>query len=305
MIARNQSLRTALFAIVASTAAAPLAAQDVAEPGVPAAVGPAEVEDSAMPGFEGSALDGDFLSIGGGVGVSPSYSGSDDYVAFPLPIVQGSLGGIGINPRPGGIAFDFIDDASGADTTFSLGVAGKLNRNRATQIKDPVVEAFGELDTAIEVGPTVGVGFTKVLNPYDSLSLNADVLWDVAGAHSGMSVDASVTYFTPVSRGAAVSLSASTSFIDDDYADYYYSVDPTLAPGTPLPAYQADGGMEDFGLTLLGFVDLNGNLLDGGFALFGIVGYSRLVGDAKDTPFTSVVGSADQWIGGVGLGYTF
>ena len=49
------------------------------------------------------------------------------------------------------------------------GIAAKLSRNRAAQIKDPVVRSYGELETAIEVGPSAGVSVPALLNPYDSL----------------------------------------------------------------------------------------------------------------------------------------
>ena len=48
-----------------------------------------------------------------------------------------------------------------------------------------------------------------------------------------------------------------------------------------------------------------GNAINGGFNIYGIGGYSRLVGGAADTPFTAERGSASQFIGGLGLGYTF
>lgn len=275
--------------------ASPALAQDAGEPGV----------TTGIP--EETVYDGDFLSVGIGVAYGPSYTGSDDYVIFPLPIVQGSLGGIDINPRPAGLALDFLPDP-GDGPGFSLGVAAKLNRDRASQIEDPIVKAYGELDTAIEVGPTAGVSFPGVLNPYDSLSFNVDAVWDVAGAHGGMTVSPSVTYFTPVSRGAAVSLSASTTWTDDDYADYYYSVpaaNPALPAADVLPGFQAEGGFESVGLNALVGIDLNGDLTDGGLALVGVAGYSRLLGDAKRTPFTRLRGDADQWLFGLGIGYTF
>ena len=257
-------------------------------------------ERAAVQLDEETVFDGDWLSIGAGAVYGPSYKGSDDYVVSPLPIVQGSLGGVGINPRPGGLALDFVPDADGA-VAISAGVAAKLNRNRATQIKDPVVESYGKLDTAVEVGPTVGVSFPGVLNQYDSLSFNLDALWDVAGAHKGMTVNPSVTYFTPLSRGAAVSLSVSATHVDDDYADYYYSV----PAGGALPTYQAEGGFESAGVTLLGAIDLDGELANGGLALIMLGGYSRMLGDAKRSPFTSIRGDADQWMGALGIGYTF
>lgn len=280
--------------------AAPLAAQDAAAPGVRAAA-PDLPEDTVF--------DGDYLTVGIGVGYGASYSGSDDYRTFVLPIVQGSLAGVDISPRAAGVALDFIPDPD-EGVSFSFGPVIKLNRDRADLdgIKDPVVEAYGELDTAIEVGPSVGVSFPQVLNPFDSLSFSVDAAWDVAGAHEGMSVSPSITYFTPLSRGIAAMLSLSTKYIDDDYADYYYSVPATnaaLPAADVLPGFQADSGFESAGVNVLLAYDLNGDVTDGGLALIGLGGYSRMFGDAKDSPFTSIRGEADQFLGAIGIGYTF
>ncbi|HAW36922.1 MAG TPA: structural protein MipA [Erythrobacter sp.] len=257
----------------------------------------------ALPdGPDGGAtvFDGNWFSIGAGAVYSASYDGSDDYVVSPIPIVQGKIGGVRISPRAGGAALDFVnDDSDGAK--ISAGVAARLNRNRASQIEDPVVLSYGELDTAFEVGPSVGISLPGLLNPYDSLSFNIETLFDVAGAHDGTLVSPGVTYFTPVSRGAAISLSVSGSYVDDDYADYYYSV----PAGGALPAYQADGGWDRVGVNLLTGVDLDGNLANGGLALIAMGGYSRMLGDGKRTPFTSIRGDADQWMGALGIGYTF
>ncbi|MDC0886303.1 MipA/OmpV family protein [Altererythrobacter sp.] len=284
-------------ALVSLALAAPLSAQAVADPGIaPDNAGPPPVGETVF--------DGDFLSIGIGAGYGPSYSGSDDYVFFPLPIIQASVGGIDINPRPAGLAIDFVPDAD-SGPSFDFGVAARLRSDRADQIKDPVVESLGELDRAFEVGPTAGVSFPGVLNPYDSLSVDVDALWDVAGAHSGMTISPSVTYFTPLSRGTAASLIFSTTYVDDSFADYYYSVSPTQSLTSGLPAFTADGGFQSAGVNVLLAFDLNGDVTDGGLSLVAIGGYSRLFGDAKDTPFTSLRGSADQFLIGAGVGYTF
>jgi len=252
------------------------------------------------PDGEATVFDGNWFSIGAGAVYSASYDGSDDYVVSPIPIVQGKIGGVRISPRAGGAALDFVnDDSDGAK--ISAGVAARLNRNRASQIEDPVVLSYGELDTAFEVGPSVGISLPGLLNPYDSLSFNIETLFDVAGAHDGTLVSPGVTYFTPVSRGAAISLSVSGSYVDDDYADYYYSV----PAGGALPAYQADGGWDRVGVNLLTGVDLDGNLANGGLALIAMGGYSRMLGDGKRTPFASIRGDADQWMGALGIGYTF
>lgn len=254
----------------------------------------------SQPGDEETVFDDNWVSIGVGAIYSPSYSGSDDYVVSPVPIIQGQFGGVRVSPRPAGAAFDFVnDDSDGA--RISAGIAARLNRNRADQIEDTVVLTYGELDTAVEVGPTIGVSFPGVLNPYDSLSVNIDAVMDVAGAHDGVIISPAVTYFTPLSRGIAVSLSVGADYVDDDYADYYYSV----PAGGALAPFRADGGWESVGVNFLTGIDLDGDLANGGLAVIVLGGYSRMLGDAKRTPFTSVRGDADQWMGAVGIGYTF
>ncbi len=283
-----------LAALPALALCAPLAAQDAEE----------DVTDEPQAGYEDTVYDGDWLSIGLGVGYAPSYDGSDDYVLFPLPVVQGSLGGIGISPRPAGLALDFIPDAEDGPS-FSFGPAFRLRNSRADQIEDPVVEAAGELDRAFEIGPSAGVSFPGVLNQYDSVTISADARWDVAGAHEGMVVEPSLTYFTPLSRGIATSLSFGATFVDDDFADYYYSVNPAQNAASGLPLYQAEGGLTSLGVNALFGFDLDGDLANGGLAAILIGGYSRKMNDAKDNPYTAIRGDADQFLVGVGLGYTF
>ncbi|CDO35732.1 MipA/OmpV family protein [Novosphingobium sp. KN65.2] len=264
----------------------------------------------ATPAFADEAQDRDAMTrdritVGVGAIYGPSYDGSDDYVVSPIPIVQGRVKGITISPRPAGLALDLIPDAPDARIGFALGPVATISRNRVNQIKDPVVRAAGKLDTAVELGASGGVSAYRLLNPYDSLSLSADVKWDVAGAYGGMTWAPSITYMTPVSKAALVTLALSAKHIDDDYADYYYSVSPTQSDASGLPQFQAKGGWESVSATMLVGYDLSGDLRDGGFALFSIASYSRMVNDSKDTPYTSLRGDADQWLLGLGVAYSF
>ena len=157
-----KSLFAAATGTLALACAAPAMAQNV----------------EALPeGAEDTVFDDTWVSVGVGAIYSPSYDGSDDYVVSAIPIIQGKVGGVRISPRPGGAALDFVDDDS-EGARISAGVAAKLNRNRASQVEDEVVLSYGELDTAFEVGPSIGVSFPGVLNPYDSVSFNIDTLHD-------------------------------------------------------------------------------------------------------------------------------
>ncbi len=253
-------------------------------------------------------FDDTWATIGIGAGLVPSYSGSDDYVVFPLPLIVGRIGGVGVSPNGPGFNLDLLSDEPGRgppETSFSFGPSFRFRNDRANQIEDEVVELAGELDTAIEVGASAGVTFPAVLSRFDRLSFSTQVRWDILGAHSGMLIEPSVSYFTPVGRGTAVQFSANASFVDDDFADYYYSVSPQQSADSGLAEFTADGGLNSVGALTIVTFDLDGNILNGGWNVYGVAGYSRLVGDAADTPYTSERGSANQAIAGLGVGYTF
>ena len=287
----------ALAAIfVAGSLPAAAAAQD--EHDTPAAPLPASAEGTE------AMMGGDYLAVGFGGALIPTYDGSDDYTFSVLPLIQGSVGGIGISPRPGGAALDLIAD-SGPGPKFAFGPSARIRLNRNGDVKDPVVALLPERDMALELGPTVGISFSRVLHAYDSLALDVDARWDVLGAHGGMVVSSYLAYTTPLSEGIAAVLAVGGEYGDDTFMDYYHSVSPADADTSGLPAFDASGGIRNLGVQLLLAIDLNGNLRDKGWGLFAIGGYSRMLGDAASSPLTSIQGSADQWIAGAGIGYTF
>ena len=95
-------------------------------------------------------------------------------------------------------------------------------------------------------------------------------------------------------------------FVLDDYAEYYFSVSPaeSLLTAGALPVFEADGGMKSWKIGLLLNQSLSGDLRRG-FSLFGLVNYSRLLGDFKDFPIVDDRGSSGQWLAGAGVAYTF
>ena len=270
-----------------------------------AASAQAGTSDTPVPAPEPSVLDGDHVTIGVGGVYGPSYIGSDDYRFSPIPLVLGSVAGIAFTPRPNGIGFDLIPDGKDPKFGFILGPVATYSRNRHSSIDDPVVRAAGKLKSAIDLGVTAGVVAYQLLDPYDSLTVSADARWNVNKAYEGMVITPSVTYSTPVSRGALVSLGAFAEHVDDDYASYYYDVSPAQSAASGLPLYFASSGWSRVGANLLFAYDLDGNLLNGGLSLVGIGSYAKLLDDAKRTPYTSIRGDDNQWTVGAGIAYTF
>lgn len=257
-----------------------------------------------------SVFDRNWATVGLGAGLVPTYAGSDDFQLFPLPLIVGRLGGVGIRPAAAGLTLDLLSPQPGvvsrdSKPTVSLGPTFRFRNDRAVDTGDDVVDAAGRLDNALEVGANAGLSFPGVLNRFDSLTLSVNARWDVLGAHDGRVIEPGVTYATPLGRGMLVQVSATAEFIDDDFADYYFSVSPAQSAASGLPVFTAEGGLNRIGTLAIGTVDLDGNALNGGFNVFGLAGYSRLLGDGADNPYTRLRGDADQFLLGLGLGYTF
>jgi outer membrane scaffolding protein for murein synthesis (MipA/OmpV family) len=258
--------------------------------------------------FNKPVFDETWATIGLGAGLVPSYAGSDDYIAFPLPLIIGRVGGVGIRPNGPGLTFDLLSPKPNfgpRKTRLAFGPAFRLRNDRNAQIEDGVVEAAGKLEVALEAGLNAAISFPGVFKPLDSLTLGAQVRWDVLGAHEGMVIEPQVNYATPLGKAFLLQVQAGMEFVDDSFADYYFSVSPPQRAASGLPAFTAEGGLNRIGTLAILSYDLSGNALDGGWSLYGISGYSRLLGDAADTPYTSLRGSPNQFIAGLGVGYTF
>lgn len=253
-----------------------------------------------------SVFAGDWMTVGLGMGFSPSYEGSDQYDLFPAPLIQGSVEGIDFGARGPGLYVDLIADGnSGKNVQFLAGPLVRFRMDRHNDIKDPVVRLLGEADVAIEVGATAGVSFSKILHPFDSVSVSTDIQWDVAGAHKGRIISPSVSYATPLSMAIFTSFSLSATHVDGSYADTYFSINQAGSIASGLPVFDAKDGWKSYGASLLSAVDLSGNARDGGWGIYAFVNYSRLINDAARSPVTSLRGDANQWFMAGGVSYTF
>jgi MipA family protein len=270
---------------------------------------PAFAQDREAPETERpirSVFAGDWVTVGFGAGISPSYDGSDQYDLFPAPLVQGSVEGIDFGARGPGLYVDLIADGnSGKDVKFLAGPLVRFRMDRNNDIKDSVVRLLGKEDVAIEVGATAGMSFSKILHPFDSVSLSTDIQWDVAGAHKGRIISPSVSYSTPLSMAIFTSFSLSATHVDGNYADTYFSIDQAGSIASGLPVFDAKGGWKSYGASLLGAVDLSGDARDGGWGIYAFVNYARLTNDAARSPVTSLRGDANQWFMAGGVSYTF
>ena len=242
------------------------------------------------------------FTIGAGGAILPDYEGSNDYKWIPAAAVRGKVGNITFTTRGMYLYVDLIGGSRKVD--FDVGPIAGVRLNRTGKIKDDIVNLLPDRKTAVEVGGFAGVSFKGLTNPYDRLGVRLDVVKDVANAHKSTIFSPNVEFSTPLSRSFYVVAMASADFVSNRFADYYFSVSPAEALVSGLPAFNAGGGMKSWKTGLLANYALSGDLRHG-LSLFGMGNYSRLVGDFKRTPIVSQRGSAGQWLGALGLAYTF
>lgn len=245
---------------------------------------------------------GNSFTVAGGGGIIPDYEGSDDYKFIPAAAIRGKVGNISFTTRGLYLYVDVINSSGKVD--FDVGPIAGVRLNRTSKIKDDIVNLLPDRKTAVEVGGFVGVSFKGLTNPYDSLGVRLDVVKDVASAHQSTTFSPNLEFSTPLSRSFYVVASVSAEFVSNRFADYYFSVSPAEATLSGLPAFNAGGGMKNWKTGLLANYSLSGDLRHG-LSIFGMGNYSRLVGDFKQTPIVSQRGSASQWLGAIGLAFTW
>jgi MipA family protein len=250
---------------------------------------------------------GDFAIVGAGAAILPDYEGSDDMRWAPVPAAAGRISGFNFQVIGNRASVDLIPDSTGPGLDFQFGPVGVVNFNRTSvkSIDDPRVKALGELDTAIELGGYVGVGRTGVItSDYDRLSVSVSYRHDVSGVSDAGVFTPSITYMTPLSRKTAVTLFGSAERVENGYADTYFGIGPAGSAASGLAVYNPDGGWKSWTAGLGGALSLTGDLTHG-LQLVGGGTYRRLLGDFADSPIVRTAGSKHQWMGVVGLAFSF
>ncbi|CCW17130.1 MltA-interacting MipA [Sphingobium indicum BiD32] len=256
------------------------------------------------------AEDRSSLTVGIGVASIPTYEGSDDSRMIFGPQLRGTVKEHAFFTRGPMLFFDAIPNRDDSGIDFQLGpvVGVRLDRTSIKQINDRAIEALGKRDTAIEVGGYVGIGKTGIItSAYDNLSARVAVTKDVAGAHESYIVTPAIEYFTPLSIRSFAGIGVSADYVGKKFGRYYSDIDAAGSLASGLPVYArggADAGFRRVNANLTGGYSLSGDIRRG-WVIAGMVGYSRMLGRYADSPVVAIAGSKDQFIGAIGVGYTF
>jgi MipA family protein len=254
----------------------------------------------------GAQADRYSLTIGIGGGIAPEYEGASDYGFQPGGVIQGKVDGFDFQVRGTNIYVDLVRDAPGSKWNVIAGPVAQVRFDRTSRgdISDPRVALLGTRDTAVELGGYVGIGKKGVLIPPASLTFDLAFVHDVTDAHGSFILTPGVALSSPVSQRTFARLGVSADYVGKGYGRTYFDVAANAAPGA-LPTYATNGaGFKSIGTTLLLTHDLGGDNRKG-WALFGLGGYKRLLGQYADSPIVREAGDADQFLAVAGVAYSF
>ena len=232
---------------------------------------------------------GKSITVGAGIALVPDYEGSDYYDVAPLLHFRMAWAN--------GRYLDF----SGNRVKFNVMKAGKLTLGpmvrvrpkRDDDVEDAQVSRMEEVDTSVELG-----GFIA----YDlgaNFEIGANLVQDVADGHDGYLVGLHVGYKI-FRENMMIGLKAFTTYVNNDYMEAYFSVSPWNIGNAQLRFYDADEGFKDVGVTCV----LSYQFTDK-WGATGVLGYTRLIGDAGDSPVVDDRGDENQLLGGVMGTYRF
>jgi outer membrane protein len=168
-----------------------------------------------------------------------------------------------------------------ATSPWSAGPAVKIDFGRGED-DSPKLRGLGDIGTSLELGGFVGYRM-------GSTQFRVRARRDVVGATSGVLIDGEVNAAVVETDRLFGRVGAQIVWTDSKYTNAYFGVTPGQSVASGLPIYQAKSGLYDASLT----ISLEYLVTDRWSAL-AILGYTRLLGSAADSPLVRLRGSANQ-----------
>lgn len=230
------------------------------------------------------------ITIGAGGIYGPVSPGVDEYETSVLPYVDIEYkerffikGQYGIG------AYLFKSDAG---PEYAIGAALGYDGGRDEDDASEQLEGLGDIDGSaeavvfaeLELGP-VEVGLEM------AQGLNSD-------GHDGFRAELSASMDKMVTDRLMLGAGPFITYGDGQYIESYYGVTPEQASNSArYDAYDTDAGFDSYGLEVTARYMMTDH-----WSLTGVASYTRLMGDAKDSP---IVDDSGFWGGGAFMSYTF
>lgn len=240
------------------------------------------------------------LAIGAGALVNPAFKGAKDYQLSLLPYARLHYGDIFFASMHEGIGTNLINNQHWK--------AGPIVRYRFGREEGKGTSPFhvaGDDTNALNgLGDINGTFEPGIFIEYQSRPFGFDIeLRKGIGGHKGLIVDLSMGYsiMLPIyDKRLMLTVSPRTTIVSDNVNDTYYSVDLGQSIRSGLPQFQAQGGLQSYGIGATGIIRLTPQWTSILFA-----GVDRLSNDAANAPLVALRGSETQLTVGLFLAYQF
>jgi outer membrane protein len=328
--ARSKVAPLVLAVCAATLAHAPAATAQMSAAAAPAGLTPQKIAEM-IPNMAGI-----------GVGAVPDYVGSDDYTFAAAPALYYRFGNTSRNVSWAGVfgsanlidsqtwsagpTLQFrpgrkdVDDAvvskmSEIDNSWEAGVFGSANlidsqtwsagptlqfRPGRKDVDDAVVSKMSEIDNSWEAGVFVGYQYVNVQGVPWIARANVGVQWNLNDEYDDAYWWASGQFYFPLREDLFVALGGGLGGGSSSFNQTYFGVTPANAAASGLPVYSPGGGVSN----VYAWPALLWRFHPNWLGAVGVL-YSRVTGDAGDSPIVRDRGDANQWIGGVGLAYVW
>ncbi|PSF05024.1 MipA/OmpV family protein [Marinobacter fuscus] len=247
---------------------------------------PVLVAAMALAPLGAQAADSDDLSVGLGIGggLTPEYRGADSYEGKAIPWVEARKGRVAIDPVQG----LRVDMLTGQNWSVAAAVSYARGRDNTAALAE-----FEDVDGSVMAGALFS------WKP-GSWQLTGDIGAPVSGDLEGVRVRGYLRYRGALSQQWVYAFGPSFTWGNKDWNEMLFNVSAKDATRSGLSQYQTDGsyfaGSMNARLTYL---------LTPKLSVSAVTRYTRLTGDAADSPIVADVGDANQWLGSMAVNYRF
>ena len=222
----------------------------------------------------------------------PDYEGSDDYdyLLGPLLLYKFSETNRYVQLIGNKLYLNILNHSN-----LEFGPMG-IDRFGRGGMDDPVVSRMSTVDDSLEAGLFVGYSNTFDGNPRHRMNIHLDVTQDVSNNHDGLVASLVGLYWRPVAIPFDIGFRGSVTYANNNYMSSFFDVSANDSANSGLPQFDADAGIKDAAVSLMGLLHLSKS-----WHIGGGIQYKRLIGDAADSPIVDQRGNANQILFGLAL----
>ncbi len=252
------------------------------------------------------------FSLGAVSGMTPDYSGSDDYKYFVLPLIslswqndrfdtsnstsKVSYGLLDAEIGIEGLRAGFLNIGTG-ETNHKFSIGAQFVEGRDQDDND-ALKGLGDIDHQFWADLTLEGEPVSQKGSFFFYAVKLEE--ELSNETNGFKANLSGGVHFTLSEQLFLRTTLSTTWANEDYMQTYYGISAAQAVTSPYSQYQAGSGLSESSLDAKLMYHLSEH-----WSMFTSAKYLRLMGDAADSPIVKDKGSANQGLLTLGVNYTF